>query len=233
MARPPWTSFERASQATKTTLLGHHIETITPSPEMIKPRTLEELSGTPSSTSTTTTTTTTVVIATVFSAPTAASISGNPTGTNIGGLSTYCKSNSSTFIDATIPESPPTADCAGIADQLLRGTTNASSWTYDATDVAHRNTTGMKPLLQNGACAFGVVAGDLGADQSVHVGSGDVFAIVKEAVKRFGGAGLGMGGGNATGVAAMKNNTVGKMDVAGVFECGEKGVMVNWALYHA
>ncbi|KAI1138147.1 hypothetical protein F5Y05DRAFT_52447 [Hypoxylon sp. FL0543] len=145
-------------------------------------------------------------------------------------LTTYCKSNSSTFVDATVAESPPASDCAAIADALI-SQPGSGFFHYDAADLARRNTTGIKQLRKHGACAFGVAAGAMRSD-AVRIGAGDVVSVIRESVRRFAG-----GGGNATAtcgtIAEMKtgNGTAGRLGVAGVFACGDLGTMVNWALY--
>ncbi|KAI0137627.1 hypothetical protein F4776DRAFT_102402 [Hypoxylon sp. NC0597] len=147
-------------------------------------------------------------------------------------LTTYCTSNSSTFVNATVGGSPPAADCAAIADTLIPRL-KTGFFRYDAAD---RNASGIKQLQRYGACAFGVLAGDMRAD-SVRIGTGDVVSVIRESIRRFAG-----GNGDGTATAGMstttiasttRNGTVGRLDAAGAFMCDDSGTMVNWALYHA
>ncbi|KAI0839202.1 hypothetical protein F5Y06DRAFT_29815 [Hypoxylon sp. FL0890] len=147
-------------------------------------------------------------------------------------LTTYCRSNSSTFVNATVADSPPASDCAAIADSLIPQL-GARFFHYDAADLAQRNTTGIKQLQKYGACAFGVVAGDMRSD-SVRIGTGDVVNVIRESIRRFA-SGIGNANARNRTVAEMKvvNATAGRLDVAGAFECGGSVTMVNWALYRA
>ncbi|KAI2626103.1 hypothetical protein GGS26DRAFT_592883 [Hypomontagnella submonticulosa] len=149
----------------------------------------------------------------------------------------YCQTHNSTFVDATVADSPPAADCLAIADHAIPAleAKGLYAWTYSHADWAQRNTTGMKQLAGMGACAFGVVAGDMKAD-NVKIGTVDAAAVIREAVGRF-------AKGTAAGATALVVREVpgnaraaskaGKLDVAGAFACGDAGTVVNWALYHS
>ncbi|OTA68472.1 hypothetical protein K449DRAFT_429329 [Hypoxylon sp. EC38] len=142
-------------------------------------------------------------------------------------LTTYCTSNSSTFVNATVGGSPPAADCAAIADTLIPRL-KTGFFQYDAAD---RNKSGVKQLQRYGACAFGVVVGNMGVDSVVRIGTGDVVSVIRESMRRFAGR---SGNGNGTAMAnTTRNGTVGRLDAAGAFMCDGEGTMVNWALYHA
>ncbi|KAI1404804.1 hypothetical protein F4819DRAFT_483297 [Hypoxylon fuscum] len=139
-----------------------------------------------------------------------------------GALTTHCQSNSSTYVQTTVPESAPAQDCLGIAETRIPNL-EAGYWPYARADAAARNATGTKMLIANGACAFGVVARDPGAD-GVMVGTQDVANVIQGAIRKFG---------NGT-VAAASNGTASKLAAAGAMQCGDgPGRLVNWALYHA
>ncbi|KAI4869695.1 hypothetical protein F4820DRAFT_443772 [Hypoxylon rubiginosum] len=152
-----------------------------------------------------------------------------------------CAAGGSSFVDATVPDSAPAADCLAIADGLAHAAAADDAqfsgyWQYGAADAARRNVTGTKLLASHGACAFGVVAGDGMTAASVPIGTEDAATVIRLAVKKF-------ASGNGTAMASGTNGTNGtnsgmgsgpRLGAAGAFQCGVgPSTMVNWAIYHA
>ncbi|KAI0377500.1 hypothetical protein F5Y04DRAFT_284790 [Hypomontagnella monticulosa] len=178
------------------------------------------------------------------------SASGTVTSAPVSGSATsgaptyaYCKAANSTFVDATVADSPPAIDCAGIAGHTIPALVakGMTSWTYTRADWAQSNTTGIKNLASNGACAFGVSVGTMKTD-SIQIGTLDAQAVIREAVVRFAQAAASVASAGPGALtrqvfhempANSTTGTEGKMDVAGAFACGDAGTVVNWALYHA